>query len=81
MLFDGYQKGWCTIPSDKVNHSEQGSQRASTSTKLQVKQASNKKGLKRKNTKSINTSDVHHHYNLRSQQSRNKEVNRLKDDA
>jgi len=46
-----------------------------------MKQAANKKSLKKKNAKSINTSDVHHHYNLRRQQSRNKEVNCLKDDA
>ena len=68
-------------PTDGINHSEQGRQRTSTSTKLQTKHAANKKGLKKRTTKSTNISDVQCPYNLRSQQSRNKQVNCVKDDA
>ena len=68
-------------PTDGINHSEQGRQQTLTSTKLQTKHAANNKGLKKRTTKSTNTSDVQCPYNLRSQQSRNKQVNCVKDDA
>ena len=70
--------GW---PTDGINHSKQGRQQTLASTKLQTKHTADKKGLKKRTTKSTNTSDVQCPYNLRSQQSRNKQVNCVKDDA